>query len=366
MPIPKPNKNETQDNFVARCIDNSTMKKEYPDNEQRLAVCFSSWKDSKQKADWRVMEFTTPISETLSNEQDFMIKGIAINETTTHNNHKFIAEELERAAPTLVNRPLLVDHDNRVESIKGKVVDAFFDKDARNIKFEAKVMDKTIKEMIKDGRIDRVSIGAFAEDIEEEADTGAYIIKGLKIGELSLVAVPADENASFAMAIQNSLKIKSKADTQLNKQVNERRLEMEEQKLKEFEESSKKLSEDNKKLLEELNTLKEEKRQNIISEYKKLCAEKKVKEQEVSKLSEDTLKLLIEQIKSIELPKVEEKVTDKPKSKSVVTEEVAEDVKGYVLEQSQWSIGNAMWKMPNTEKYRRLHSAKSIASFNGS
>jgi hypothetical protein len=39
MPIPKPEKNEDKQKFVARCMANETMKKEYPDNQQRIAVC---------------------------------------------------------------------------------------------------------------------------------------------------------------------------------------------------------------------------------------------------------------------------------------------------------------------------------------
>lgn len=39
MPIPQPNKNEDSQKFVARCMSNETMKKDYGDTKQRLAVC---------------------------------------------------------------------------------------------------------------------------------------------------------------------------------------------------------------------------------------------------------------------------------------------------------------------------------------
>ena len=44
MPIPKPGKGEKQSKFMPRCMGNKTMKKEFPDNKQRVAVCFSSWR----------------------------------------------------------------------------------------------------------------------------------------------------------------------------------------------------------------------------------------------------------------------------------------------------------------------------------
>jgi hypothetical protein len=39
MPLPKRNKDEDKDKFVARCMGSDTMKKEYPDNSQRVAIC---------------------------------------------------------------------------------------------------------------------------------------------------------------------------------------------------------------------------------------------------------------------------------------------------------------------------------------
>lgn len=49
MPIPAPGKEETREKFVSRCMSNSVMKSEFPENKQRLAVCFSKWKEHKKK-----------------------------------------------------------------------------------------------------------------------------------------------------------------------------------------------------------------------------------------------------------------------------------------------------------------------------
>jgi len=49
MPIPKPKKNEPETKFIERCMSNDTMKKEFKDNKQRLAVCYDSWRKSKNK-----------------------------------------------------------------------------------------------------------------------------------------------------------------------------------------------------------------------------------------------------------------------------------------------------------------------------
>jgi hypothetical protein len=39
MPIPQPNKDESNKDFISRCMRNDTMNKEYPDANQRYAVC---------------------------------------------------------------------------------------------------------------------------------------------------------------------------------------------------------------------------------------------------------------------------------------------------------------------------------------
>lgn len=50
MPIPRPRMGkdpEKEDKFIARCMGTELMKKEYPKNVQRLAVCYSSWRETK-------------------------------------------------------------------------------------------------------------------------------------------------------------------------------------------------------------------------------------------------------------------------------------------------------------------------------
>lgn len=46
MPIPKPEKNEDKQKFVARCMGNTVMKKDYPNTQQRLAICLGQTRKS--------------------------------------------------------------------------------------------------------------------------------------------------------------------------------------------------------------------------------------------------------------------------------------------------------------------------------
>lgn len=47
MPIPTPQKQEKEQDFVSRCMGNAIMVKEY-DQKQRAAICYSQFKKRKQ------------------------------------------------------------------------------------------------------------------------------------------------------------------------------------------------------------------------------------------------------------------------------------------------------------------------------
>src|SRR5690606_5164131 len=51
MPIPTPEQNETKDEFIERCMGDETMKEEYPDGDQRLAVCMTQWDERQERGE---------------------------------------------------------------------------------------------------------------------------------------------------------------------------------------------------------------------------------------------------------------------------------------------------------------------------
>ena len=48
MPIPSPKDNEKSQDFVSRCMSNESMKKEYPDSSQRIAICLGQTKKNSK------------------------------------------------------------------------------------------------------------------------------------------------------------------------------------------------------------------------------------------------------------------------------------------------------------------------------
>ena len=179
-------------------------------------------------------EFTIPIKESMMVEKDFMIRGIAINATTTRNGITYTAEELKKAAPSLMGKPILKDHENSVDNIVGKVTMCGYNEQAKCIEFEGKIMDEKCKEMISNGLIGSVSIGAMVAGMDEvEVDEGNGQVtcmvcpKGIEFVELSLVAVPADPNANFAKAMYESYnKVKAtKEEAKLKEQIDIKNIE---------------------------------------------------------------------------------------------------------------------------------------------
>ena len=71
MPFPKPNKNEKQNGFISRCVANDNMNKEFKDQKQRLAVCYSLFK----RKDESVIELNQKLEDKLSKES---LKGYKI------------------------------------------------------------------------------------------------------------------------------------------------------------------------------------------------------------------------------------------------------------------------------------------------
>lgn len=51
MPIPAPQSNESRIDFMNRCMSDSTMESDFPQDDQRFAVCAGTWADNKAIAD---------------------------------------------------------------------------------------------------------------------------------------------------------------------------------------------------------------------------------------------------------------------------------------------------------------------------
>lgn len=49
MPLPTPKHDETEQEFVSRCMGDKIMNQDYTDQKQRAAVCYSQFKEREKK-----------------------------------------------------------------------------------------------------------------------------------------------------------------------------------------------------------------------------------------------------------------------------------------------------------------------------
>lgn len=381
-----------------RCVRD--VMKQGKSKSSAFAICTATFKKAGKKfredtKDWHILEFFVPIKETSTINDELFIRGIAINETTTRNGITYIAAELEKAAPSFRNKPILTDHEPSVRNIVGRTTENVnFNPTKKGIEFEAKIMDKDIKEMINDGRITDVSIGAIVEDLVEDEKNKTVTAIGLEGLEISLVATPGDPGANISNALCESFKLKKKeimfngqepddyvndikggndmADENKTDGNNTEDTSEEPEKTEEPEESKEteeKLRKSEKKIAE----LEKSIRDNAIKEYSRIAKSKKVKELDTSKMSTETIKILTEQVDEVEEPKEEEKppvedkaeesteekpVEDKTKGE-VGSEEKEEETteEGLVIEKADTGKGFQIWRdysKESTGKFKRL------------
>lgn len=262
-----------------------------------------------QDRDWRLLEFVAPISEKVENDVgEFLITGVAINETTTLNNVKYVSEELQKATESFRDVPILLDHKNEVKNIVGRTTEnVMFNNSLSRIEYEAKIMDNDIKEMIKDGRIKNVSIGAKVNDLVEESD-GSMKAIGIHGLEISIVAVPGDGMASLGQAIKDNFHLKEMSmatdtdcpDKQLNK-------------------NGVKMTEDIK-----VETPEVPKEAEVVEEPKEEVKEEKVKE--LAKIDGKIAKATLD-LRKKELAILEKKISESEEPEEPKVEEPKEEVK---------------------------------------
>jgi len=83
MPIPSRKQNEDKNVFVSRCMGNETMKKEYPDQKQRIAICLGQTRTKKAKSSifdqmLEILGFSLNCEECVGYEEDLTPSNLII------------------------------------------------------------------------------------------------------------------------------------------------------------------------------------------------------------------------------------------------------------------------------------------------
>lgn len=168
MPIPKPKKGESRDDFISRC--HSAMADEFPDEDQRNAVCFDAWRERnsvRQLTSFRAQTGAVR-TETFKDVEHIVIPVTALVEGVMQAENAPGPELVEevvfsRTATSWNGRPTVVNHPRR----NGELVSA----NSPDV-LEAEQIGTIFGSEVKDGKlvmeawIDRSLI---SDDADEDA-----------------------------------------------------------------------------------------------------------------------------------------------------------------------------------------------------
>lgn len=324
------------------------------------------------------------------------VKGVAIHSGVSRNGIMYTNEELKKFTKTLKGVSIIKDHEAKIENLVGMVEDSHDMNDGNIVMYDGWIKDEKISEMIKEGMIKHVSIGAICQLVKEKEDSEVMMATDMQCMELSLVVVPGVPGATIQQSLiahesaktaeeklrikpisedvckfisleewkQNANEEKSVDNNEnvkvevVNTQEQKEEMKMaDESKLTEMQASLTEKESLVKKQLEELAMLKaanaklaEEKRLVLVESYKKLCKEKNVEEQSVSEMSDDVIKALVTQLEKT-------KVAQESKLRGQVGESI-QDMKfdeALKFEKSSFGKGFSIFRETyNPAKYKRL------------
>ena len=216
MPLPKPYGSETQGEFMSRCTSDDKVRAEFPDNDQRVAVCLSQAKKGEKMSDDLIDEaHETDAKEYEDGELDvkFEIKTEEIGEEkglfsgygSIFNNKDLgndvvlagaFAQSIGRKGAKAVK--LLYQH-KQDEPIG--VFDEIIE-DQKGLKVKGRLAMGTqrgreVYELMKMGAIDGLSIGYRVDDKGYEYDKRRRrrMLKSVDLMEISAVTFPMNPRA---------------------------------------------------------------------------------------------------------------------------------------------------------------------------
>lgn len=227
--MPTPNENETQDEFISRCMGDPEANTDFPDNDQRFAFCNSVWESSKgsYEEDEKLLQEQNNLCKNKNMEKKLMkigecqikssdagiFEGYAsvfngldsYNDTILPGAYKKSLDSNKQVAmlfnhssfrsdmPARIGKWLEMSEDQRGLYVKGKLALGHPTADA-------------VYAAMRHETIDGLSIGySVPQDGAEFRDNVRYL-KQIDLHEVSVVDFPADSAARISMdSVKNDI-----------------------------------------------------------------------------------------------------------------------------------------------------------------
>ncbi|HUW33068.1 MAG TPA: HK97 family phage prohead protease, partial [Planctomycetota bacterium] len=207
-----------QDEFVDRCMSHEMMKSEYTDNDQRLAVCFSLFKNKDKNSMDDVTElverrYSTNVEVRLAGEEDAesnAITGYAAVFNAWSEDLGFFKEKIAKGAfaKSILENDIraLINHDPNliIGRTRNKTLKLW--EDDKGLGFEVELPDTTyakdLRESIKRKDITQNSFGFSTVQDQWSPDGKRRTLLEARLYDVSPVTFPAYKQTNVKMRLQ--------------------------------------------------------------------------------------------------------------------------------------------------------------------
>ena len=199
MPLPKPEDDEKEDEFIARCMSNDTMVEDYSDEEQRLAICFSQWRKEEEGKFMGIERKTLSFEIKGIDEETGIFEGYAATFAKRPDSYGDIIDSgaFKKTLKEGGKRVKILWNHNTMEPI-GRPEKMTEDENGLHVKGKLSLGVQRAREVLalmKDGVITEMSIGYDA--VTEAWEKGIRHLKEIKLWDISPVTFAANPEASI-------------------------------------------------------------------------------------------------------------------------------------------------------------------------
>lgn len=196
--MPNPRSGESRDEWLDRCMGDAEALADFPDSDQRFAVCISKW---EERSDMAVEQKSLDLEVKAIGEEG-QIEGYG----AVFGNVDSYGDVIDPGAfrETLgMRKPKMLWQHNMSEPIG--VWDEYRE-DSRGLYMKGRIATKSTKgrdayELVKAGAIDGLSIGYVTRDYAMDGNTRR--LKSIDLFETSLVTMPAN-SAALVTSVKNA------------------------------------------------------------------------------------------------------------------------------------------------------------------
>jgi len=135
-----------------------------------------------------------------SDDNSVMISGYASTQDVDRHGDVVPASVWKKGLENYLKNPIILAFHDHTQPV-GRMVEHKIEKD-QGLWIKAKISSASEKvyKLIKDGILSAFSIGFRVKDAEYDAATKLFVVKELELHEISVVAVPANQNTLFSLA----------------------------------------------------------------------------------------------------------------------------------------------------------------------